>query len=254
MARLTGKVALITGAASGIGEASALRFHDEGAAVMCADLNIDGARGVAARIAEHGGKAAALELDVADPAAVEAALAQTVKELGGLHILFNNAGVGGGFSWDRTLRVNLDGVYNGLYYGCLLMAERGGGAVVSTASILGLVGSTPAPIENPPPMEYGNGAYIAAKAAVVNLTRQFGILYAKKGVRVNCIAPGYIVTPMTHMVREEMGLTAHLESLHPMGRLGQPEEIAAAAAFLASDDASFITGVTIPVDGGYTAR
>jgi NAD(P)-dependent dehydrogenase (short-subunit alcohol dehydrogenase family) len=103
-------------------------------------------------------------------------------------------------------------------------------------------------------MEYGSGAYQASKAGVVQLTRQFGINFAKRGVRVNAVAPGYIVTPMTAMVRENPEYEAFLTSLHPIGRLGQPEEIAAAAAFLASDEASFVTGVTLPVDGGYTAR
>jgi NAD(P)-dependent dehydrogenase (short-subunit alcohol dehydrogenase family) len=254
MGKLSGKVAFITGAASGIGRASALRFHDDGAAVMCADMNIEGARDTAARIAEHGGRAAALQLDVADPAAVEAALRRTLSELGGLHVVFNNAGIGGAFGWEKTLDVNLRGVYNGLFYGCQLLAERGGGAVVSTASIAGLVGLVAPPVNPPIPMEYGSGAYQASKGAVVELTRQFAVTFAKRGVRVNAVAPGYIVTPMTELIRETEGYTAFLEDLHPLGRLGNPEEIAAAAAFLASDDASFITGVTLPVDGGYTAR
>ncbi len=251
---LQDKVALITGAASGIGRASALRFHAEGAAVMCADLDYEGAKDTAAQIAEHGGKAAAMKLDVSDRKAVEDSLQQTITELGGLHILFNNAGVGGGPNWETTLKVNLDGVYNGLYFGCRLMAERGGGAVISTASILGMIAATPRPDVAPIPMEYGYGAYQASKGAVVQLTRQFAVTFAPRGVRVNGIAPGYIYTPMTLPMREMEGYEAHLVSLHPMGRLGQAEEIASAAAFLASDDASFITGVTLPVDGGYTAR
>jgi NAD(P)-dependent dehydrogenase (short-subunit alcohol dehydrogenase family) len=253
VARLDGRVALVTGAASGIGRASALRFHAEGAAVMCTDIDLDGARDTAAAIAEHGGKSAALQLDVGDREAVETALQRAIDELGGLDILFNNAGVGGGAGWETTIRVNLEGVYNGLFYGCRLMADRGGGSVINTASVLGLVGST-RPDDAEMVYEYGAGAYQAAKGAVVQLTRQFAVTFAREGVRVNAIAPGYIVTPMTQMVREEMGWESFLIGLHPMGRLGLPEEIAATAAFLASDDASFITGVTIPVDGGYTAR
>ncbi len=254
MGKLEGKTALITGAASGIGRASALCFHAEGAAVMCADINLDGARDTAAAISEHGGRAAAILLDVGDAAAVEAALHETIQELGGLNVLFNNAGVGGGYGWDDVLRINLEGVYNGLYYGCRLMAERGGGAVVNTASIAGLVALMRPPVEGLPAPEYGAGAYQASKAAVIELTRQFAVDYATRGVRVNAVAPGYIVTPMTAMLRELPAAEAFLANLHPMGRLGQPEEIAAAAAFLASDSASFITGVTLPVDGGYTAR
>ena len=250
---LTDRVALVTGAASGIGRASALRFHRDGAAVMCADINLDGARDTAAQIAEHGGKSAAMQLDVSDRQAVEDSLQRTISELGGLHVLFNNAGVGGGPDWETTLKVNLDGVYNGLYFGCRLLAERGGGAVISTASILGLVGSTALP-GNTLPMEYGWGAYQASKGAVVQLTRQFAVSFAARGVRVNAIAPGYIVTPMTAMIREMEGYEQHLISLHPMGRLGRADEIASTAAFLASDDSSFITGITIPVDGGYTSR
>jgi NAD(P)-dependent dehydrogenase (short-subunit alcohol dehydrogenase family) len=253
--KLEGKCAIVTGAASGIGRASALRFSADGAAVMCADIDLDGAQHTAAMIAEKGRTAAALKVDVGDPGAVEAALRQTVSELGGFHILFNNAGVSGlGKTWAEVLRINLDGVYNGLFHGCKMLADRGGGAIVSTASIAGLVGLMGPPLPEPPPMEYGSGAYQASKAAVVQLTRQFALNYAKRGVRVNAVAPGYIVTPMTAMIRESPEYTTFLESLHPLGRLGEPEEIAAAAAFLASDEASFVTGVTLPVDGGYTAR
>ena len=252
---LQGKVAFITGAGSGIGRASALRYHAGGAALMCADIDLAAAEDVANHIGQLGGKAEAISLDVGDREAVRLSLNSTVEAFGGLDVVFNNAGVGAGPGWEGTLRVNLDGVYNGLYYGCLLMAERGGGAVINTASILGLVASAPLPEGGPAlPMAYGAGAYAATKGAVVQLTRQFAVLYAARKVRVNAIAPGYIVTPMTAMMREYPDYEKHLIGLHPMGRLGQPEEIAAAAAFLGSDEASFITGVTLPVDGGYTAR
>ncbi len=254
MGKLEGKVAIVTGAASGIGEASALRFAAEGALVMCADINIEGAQHTAAQIAERGGVGSALKVDVGDPDAFESALRTTLGELGGLDVLFNNAGIAGQGEWDRVIRINLQGVYNGLYHACRLMAERGGGSVVNTASIAGLVALMGPPIDPPPPMVYGNGAYQASKGAVVELTRQFAVTYATRKVRVNAVAPGYIVTPMTAGIREAPSYEQFLRGLHPIGRLGQPEEIAAAAAFLASDDASFITGVTLPVDGGYTAR
>lgn len=251
---LAGKRALITGAGSGIGRASAMRFHQGGAAIMCADIDLAAAEDVANHIGQLGGRAEAIRVDVADREAVQRALQGTVDAFGGLDVLFNNAGVGSGPGWEATIRINLEGVYNGLYYGAEMMAERGGGSIINTASILGIVGMAPFPGEPLVPRDYGMGAYAASKGAVVQLTRQFAVSYGSKGVRVNAIAPGFIVTPMTALFREVPEVDQFLISLHPMGRLGQPEEIAAAAAFLASDEASFINGVILPVDGGYTAR
>jgi NAD(P)-dependent dehydrogenase (short-subunit alcohol dehydrogenase family) len=255
MANLEGRAGLVTGAASGIGRAMALRLAADGAAVMCADLDEAGAQATASQIAEYGLTSASMRLDVTSESEVRAALERTVEEVGGLDILLNNAGVGGGLGWERTVAVNLSGVYYGLLHGAHLMAQRGGGAIVNTASIAGLVGlvgvnATALPEE---PQE-GAGAYIAAKHGVVGLTRQFALTYARHGVRVNAICPGYIDTPMIAQIAGVPQGRAFLEGLHPMGRLGRAEEIAAAAAFLVSDDASFVTGVALPVDGGYTAR
>jgi NAD(P)-dependent dehydrogenase (short-subunit alcohol dehydrogenase family) len=239
----------------------AARLADDGAAVMCADVDEEGAQSTAAHVAEHGGRAAAMRLDVTDEAAVQAALRRTVDELGGLDAIMNNAGVGGGFGWDRTVDVNLSGVYYGLLHGAQALAERGGGAIVNTASVAGLVGLVGAQAAlqadgaaGDAPLAPGAGAYVAAKHGVVGLTKQFALHFARRGVRVNAICPGYIDTPMIAGIAGVEAGRQFLESLHPMGRLGRAEEIAAAASFLASDDASFITGVALAVDGGYTAR
>ncbi|MEM7405916.1 MAG: SDR family NAD(P)-dependent oxidoreductase [Pseudomonadota bacterium] len=249
------KVALVTGAGSGIGRAMAVELASRGAAVMCTDVNEQSARATASRIEESGAKAAAMGLDVSDSAAVKAALDKTVAEFGGVHVLMNNAGVGGGNTWDSTIAVNLSGVYYGLLHACPIMAAAGGGAIVNTASIAGL-GALMRPREytdNLPVLE-GTNAYVAAKHGVVGITRQFAVAFGKAGVRVNAVCPGYIVTPMTEPARELEGGTEFLEQLHPIGRLGEAEEVAAVATFLASPAASFVTGVAMPVDGGYSAR
>lgn len=255
--RLEGRVALVTGAGSGLGRAMAKRFADDGAAVMCADLNEEGAQDTAAQIAEGGGRSAAMRLDVADSDAVKGSLERTDSELGGLQIIVNNAGIGGAMGWDPTIGVNLSGVYYGLMHGAQMLAERGGGAIVNIASVAGLnalVGSGAGLAEGEQPAPDRAAAYVASKHGVVGLTRQFAINFGQQGVRVNAICPGYIVTPMTAGMRETPGAQAFLENLHPMGRLGQDNEIASAASFLVSDDASFVTGVALPVDGGYSAR
>ena len=252
--RLNGRTALITGAGSGIGRASAQRMAAEGANVMCADLDTQAAEGTVALITESGGQADSLGIDVSKEDQVKDSIAATVDRYGGMQVLFNNAGVGGGFGWDDTVAINLTGVYYGLLHGARYMAQNGGGSIINTASIAGLVGLLPSPDFSPDDLEDGAGAYIAAKHGVAGLTKQYAITFGSQGVRVNAIAPGFIETPMTAEFREDDETLAHLITLHPQGRLGKPEEIASAASFLASDDASFINGVVLPVDGGYTAR
>ena len=254
MMRLQGKVALVTGAGSGIGRASAMRFAQEGAEILCADIDTQAAEGTVGLISEAGGSADSMGLDVTDPQQMDAAFARAQERFGGMHVLFNNAGIAGG-EWQQTIDVNLTGVHNGLLQGAKYLASQGGGSIINTASVAGLVGLTGAHSPSTPEEVLPSaGAYIAAKHGVVGLTKQFAVTFGKFGVRVNGIAPGYIETPMTAEVRSDKEWESYLIDLHPLGRLGQPEEIAAAAAFLASDDASFINGVTLPVDGGYTAR
>jgi len=255
LTKLSGKVALITGAGSGIGRASAIDMAAHGASVMCADIDSQAAEGTVALISEAGGEADSLGLDVANGEEVRAAIESTAQRMGGMHVLFNNAGVGGGYDWDATIAINLTGVYHGLRHGAMYLARNGGGSIINTASIAGLVGlsvsSQPLDLDE---FEEGGGAYIAAKHGVSGLTKQFAINFGGHGVRVNAIAPGYIETPMTAEFRADPDAEAYLRSLHPLGRLGQPQEIATVASFLASDEASFVNGVVMPVDGGYTAR
>ena len=253
---LTDRVALVTGAGSGIGRAGALAYARAGARVMCADIDGEGAKRVSEEVIASGGEAASLRLDVSDEVAFERALGQTIDSLGGFDVLFNNAGVGGG-DYQQTIDVNQNGVFYGLKHGAELLAGRGGGAIVNTASIAGLQGLVSPLSEqlgHAGLVEGGGIAYIASKHAVVGMTAQFAIAYATRGVRVNAVAPGYIETPMTAPMREDLEIQHAHEQLHPMARFGRPEEIANAAVFLSSDAASFITGHTLPVDGGYSCR
>jgi len=248
-AELVGKVAFVTGGGSGIGQACAMDLAKHGAHVVVVDRNFDHARHVASVISGSGGTALALVADVADDSSVAMAVAGTVKEFGALHIAVNNAGIGGDIAptadqsiegWRKVLSVNLDGVFYCMRHEIPEMKKAGGGSIINMASILGVVG-------------YANSAaYVAAKHAVVGLTQTAAIEYAAQGIRVNSVGPGFIETPLLGALPSEVLET--IAGLHPLDRLGQPQEVANLVTFLASSNASFITGSYYPVDGGYLSR
>jgi NAD(P)-dependent dehydrogenase (short-subunit alcohol dehydrogenase family) len=243
-------VALVTGAGSGIGRASARRFAAEGAAVVVADVRGDAAEAVAAEIRGGGGRAVAVGVDVRDPAQVDAVMSKAVEEFGGLDVLMTAAGVLGFGSvvetepdaWDRVIGVNLTGTYLCARAAIRRMRERGGGAIVTMSSSTGAHDAAP-----------GTAAYIASKGGVAMLTKAIAVDHASEGVRANAIAPGPTDTPMLGEVMTEEELRAFGQAM-PVGRLARPEELAAAALFLASDEASYVTGAVFAVDGGQTAK
>lgn len=253
--KLEGKSALVTGAGSGIGAAIARTLAAEGASVLVAELDEERGRAVAAEIEDKGGQASFLRTDTSNEGDVKAAIAAVAEEHGRLDVLVNNAGIAGmNYTWDQVIAVNLSGVYYGCAHGLQKMSQQGGGgAIVNMASVAGLVGFAIPGL----PGVFGTGAadaYIAAKHGMIGLTRQFALDGAAAGVRVNCICPGWIDTPLIAPLTDAQPLLDWALQYTPMGRLGTPEEIAKAALFLASDDSSFMTGAPLVVDGGWTAR
>lgn len=238
--RLAGKSALITGAGQGIGRAIALRFAWEGAKVVVSDINDDAAHAVAAEIETP---SLVNHCDTSQEGEVKAAIDATIDAFGKLDILVNNAGVAGGVDYDKTIAINLNGVYYGLKHGAEAMVASGGGSIVSLSSMLGLI-SVPFP---------GVEAYTASKHGVVGLTKHYATNYGRRGVRVNCINPGWIETAMTKPL-VDFNLTDYMNDNSALGRMGTPEEVAAVALFLASEESSFVTGASYVVDGGWTAR
>lgn len=245
---LEGKVALVTGAGGGIGRAAAEAFARSGASVMVSDVNEAGGAETVAMIEAAGGKAAFVRCDVSKADEVKAMVAATVEKFGGLDCAFNNAGINritddqyDDAIWERDIAINLSGVMRCMREEAAVMLERGGGAIVNTASINGLVGNG------------GQPAYTAAKHGVVGLARHGALRWAKAGIRVNAVCPGVIETPMTAPLVQNPEMKALIDGMTPMGRMGQASEIAEAVVWLCSPAASFVTGHAMVVDGGATA-
>ena len=245
-----GKVAIVTGAASGIGAAIAKALARDGASVVLADLDVRGADDVVAEIKAAGGTATVTETNVADAVEVEAMVEMAKRTYGGLHLAVNNAGIGGPSAptgeypldgWQKVIDTNLNSVFYGMRYEIPAILASGGGAIVNMASILGSVGFA------------NSSAYVAAKHGVVGVTKAAAMEYAKHGIRINAIGPAFIDTPLLSKNLDEAAL-AYIRTLHPIGRLGTPEEVAALTSFLLSDEASFVTGSYHLVDGGYVAQ
>ncbi len=251
--RVEGKVALVTGAGSGLGAESARRLAREGAAVVLTDISADAGQAVADGIADTGGKALFLTQNVADQARWAEVTAETLKAFGRLDVLVNNAGVAGGGpllettfeAWRQLMDINLDGVFLGMKAAAPVMVEAGRGSIINLSSILGKVGSPGAP------------AYCASKGGVALLTKATALELAPFGVRVNSVHPGFIETPMVAGALREAENANEMRDIiisrHALGRLGVPREIADGIVFLASDESSFMTGAELVIDGGYTA-
>ncbi len=248
---MRGKVAVVTGGASGIGRAAARAFAREGARVVVADVLEDAGRETVRLIREAGGEAVFVRTDVSRPADVQAMVEETVRQFGRLDYAFNNAGIEGVMAptadcpednWNRVMAVNLTGVWLCMKHEIPQMLRQGGGAIVNTASVAGLVGFANMP------------AYCASKGGIIQLTRTAALEYARANIRVNAVCPGVIRTPMVErVIAANPQVEAQLTALEPVGRMGTPEEVAEAVVWLCSDAASFVTGHAMVVDGGFVA-
>lgn len=251
MSDLDGKVALVTGAASGIGRSTAELYAREGARVIVSDVDESGGSETVRIIEEGGGEASFVRADVSDPSSCEELVRSTLDRFGRLDCACNNAGIGGESNptgaysiegWQKVIEINLSGVFYCMRHQIPAMIAGGGGSIVNMASILGQVGFATAP------------AYVAAKHGVLGLTKSAAIEYAEQGLRVNAIGPAFIRTPLIESLENDPDTNKMLLSLHPMGRLGEPSEVAELVVWLSSDKASFVTGSYYAVDGGYLSR
>ncbi|TCT39083.1 SDR family NAD(P)-dependent oxidoreductase [Martelella mediterranea] len=248
--RFENKTIIVTGGASGIGAACAHLLAKEGANVVVADLNQKHADKTVAEISQAGGNAAAFAVDVGDPKAVESMVQFAIDRFGGLYGAVNNAGIGGPAlpigdyeieDWHKVLNVDLHSVFYCMKYELAAMEKFGGGSIVNMSSILGTNGFSTAP------------AYVASKHAVIGMTKSAALEYSKRGIRINAVGPGFIRTPLLDENMEQDDIDA-LAELHPVGRLGKPEEVAALTAFLLAEESSFVTGSYHLVDGAYSAQ
>ncbi len=253
--RFSDIIALITGGAAGIGRATALAFAREGARAVVADINAREGEETVRLIRDGGGEAIFVRADVSQSADWQRLIGETVREYGRLDVLFNNAGIEGASAptadyseedFDRVLAVNLKGVWLGMRAVIPQMLTQGKGAIINTSSILGLVGFA------------GASAYTASKHAIIGITKVAALEYSAQRIRINAVCPAFIKTPMLDRGLGQLPnaeeILGQISTLHPVGRMGEPEEVASLVLFLASDDASFISGATYLVDGGYTAR
>lgn len=247
---LENKVAIVTGGGSGIGKAISILYASEGAKIVVSDIDEKGSNETVSEIKAKGGDAIFVKADTSKPDDSKNVVEQAVKQFGGLHIAVNNAGIGGPLKatgeypidgWDKTIAINLSGVFYGLRYQIPAMLSSGGGSIVNVASILGKVGTK------------NSAAYVASKHGVIGLTEAAALEYADQNIRINSIGPGYILTPLLTNTLDDVVMKA-LVGLHPMGRLGTSEEVAELALWLNSDKASFVTGAYYNVDGGYLAQ
>jgi NAD(P)-dependent dehydrogenase (short-subunit alcohol dehydrogenase family) len=249
--RFEGKVVIVTGAAGGIGRAACLKFAAEGAEIIAVDVDAEGAERSVALVRRSGGAATFVRADVSRDAECKAMVETALSRHGRLDVAFNNAGIGGsGFAlldedestFDRMIAINLKGVFNCLRHEIAAMLKTGGGTIVNTGSVAGLVG-------NP-----GLSSYCAAKHGVIGLTRAAALDYIGRGIRINAVCPGATRTPLLEAWFQDPAVERHVMSLHPIGRIASPDEIANAALFLASEESSFMVGCAMPVDGGLTAQ
>lgn len=249
MKTLENKSAIVTGAGSGIGRSVAMLYAAEGAKVVVSDVNEKGSNETVELIKKSGGEAIFVKCDTSSPAECEALVAATLAKYGRLDIACNNAGISGALamtgdypvdSWDKVIGVNLSGVFYGMRYQIPAMLKSGGGSIVNMASILAAVGFR------------NSAAYTAAKHGIIGLTQTAALEYGPQNIRINAVGPGFIKTPLLGVLDETM--QAALVGLHPIGRLGKPEEVAELVLFLSSDKSSFVTGSYYPIDGGYLAQ
>ncbi len=250
MKDLENKVAIITGAGSGIGRAVALLYAMEGASVVVSDINENGGQETVAHIQANGGNAIFIKADVSKPFDNQSLVEKTVKQYGVVHIACNNAGIGGPLAptgeypiddWDKVISINLSGIFYGMRYQIPSILSSGGGSIVNITSILGIVGTKNSP------------AYVAAKHGIIGLTKTAALEYADKNIRINSVGPGYILTPLLTNTLDNATMNT-LAALHPIGRLGTSEEVAELVLWLSSSKASFVTGSYYTIDGGYTAQ